>query len=272
VTAVREAALRAVHRGWRVFPVRERGKVPLVGWQDQATTEPDQVRAWWSGRWRDANVGAIVPLGVVVVDVDPRHGGDDTLDGLEAEHGSLPPTLTAVTGSGGWHLWFSHPDAGQLRQGADVLGRGIDTRCAGRGFVVLPPSIHSCGATYRWADGSGTVAPLPGWMAEQLGPRPAREVVPLPVARAGGGRYGRAALAAELVRLDRSVEGRRNDDLHLAAVRVGQLVGAGHLDVAEAASALVGSGMRLGLAEREVEATVLSGLRFGTSHPRGETA
>lgn len=265
-----ESALRAAGRGWAVFPVALRGKKPLIrGWQTDASTDPAQLRSWWSGGWRDANLGAVVPAGVVVVDVDPRHGGDATLEQLDAEHGSLPATLTAVTGSGGLHLWFAHDRVDELRQDDSVLGPGIDTRCAGRGFVVLPPSVHPCGGTYQWAKGARTPAPLPDWAAERLARPPRQLTMTLPAPTPAGGRYGAKALAGELDRLAQSTVGRRNHDLHLAAVRVGQLVAGGHIPVDDAAAGLVAAGRALGLDDDEVEATTRSGLSFGIDHPRG---
>jgi hypothetical protein len=39
--------------------------------------------------------------GLVVLDVDPRHGGDESIRNLK-----LPPTVEALTGGGGWHEYF----------------------------------------------------------------------------------------------------------------------------------------------------------------------
>jgi hypothetical protein len=266
-----DAARRAAGRGWRCFPCVERDKRPLVDWKDAATTDETQLRRWWSGPWRNANLACVVPPGVVVVDVDPRHRGDATLETLEAAEGNLPNTLTAVTGSGGLHLWFSCPEVDDLRQGAEVLGAGLDTRCATRGFVVLPPSVHPCGGGYLWAKGTRDVAPAPGWLVDRLRRPPRQTTMALP-ATAGPqrtSRYGTAAMGAELDRLANTAFGRRNHDLHLAACRVGQLVAAGHVQADEAAAALTSAGRRIGLDDSEVTATVRSGLRFGTDNPRG---
>lgn len=84
------------------------GKHPrLTGWQEHATREPEQIRAW-GRRWPHANIGgaAGAKSGRVVLDVDPRHGGDVSLELLEHEHGSLPETQEALTGSGGRHFYF----------------------------------------------------------------------------------------------------------------------------------------------------------------------
>jgi hypothetical protein len=39
-----------------------------------ATSDPDRVGRWWD-RWPQANIGARVPASLLVVDLDPRHGG-----------------------------------------------------------------------------------------------------------------------------------------------------------------------------------------------------
>ena len=36
-----------------------------------ATTDPVQIRVWWT-RWPRALIGAVIPSGVVVLDLDPR--------------------------------------------------------------------------------------------------------------------------------------------------------------------------------------------------------
>jgi hypothetical protein len=80
--------------------------------------------------------------------------------------------------------------------------------------------------------------------------------------------YSRRALEAELGRLAISPVGTRNRNLHLASVRLGQLVAAGQLGATEVVRSLVAVAERIGLPEREVEGTVRSGLRFGMENPR----
>jgi hypothetical protein len=269
------SALRAAGRGWRVFPVRRKSKRPLVNaWQDQASTDEHQLRQWWSGPWEDANIGCVVPDGVVVLDVDPRHRGDETLERLEAEHGVLPTTLLQHTGSGGVHDWFHVDDPDALRQGADVLGPGVDTRCAGRGFVIIAPSVHPCGGTYFWGRGTKRVADAPDWLVGRLRKPP--EVLALPevhVPLNGSDRpsdrlYGRQALNAEVARLRGATIGNRNQRLYSAALRMGQLVAAGALDLAEVTSALAQTARDVGLDDNEISGTLNSGLGFGLAHPR----
>jgi hypothetical protein len=163
-----EAALGYLRRGWSAIPIERRGKRPLVAWlefQDRAAT-PAEVEEWFA-RWPGANVGIVTGhvSGLVVLDVDPAHGGADSLARLEAAHGPLPVTVEALTGGGGRHLYFAHP-GGQVGNRVG-LHPGIDLRGDG-GCVVAPPSVHPSGRRYAWAAGrapdAARLALLPDWL------------------------------------------------------------------------------------------------------------
>jgi bifunctional DNA primase/polymerase-like protein/primase-like protein len=164
------AALSYVARGWYVFPLH--GKVPLTsnGLKD-ASTDESRVRDWWGHR-PDANVGIRTGAesGVVVLDVDPDHGGDDALAELERKHDQLPETIEALTGGGGRHIYFEHPGR-VIRNSAGKLADGLDIRGDG-GYVVAPPSLHQSGRRYEWEVSSHpdelALAPLPEWLLEAL--------------------------------------------------------------------------------------------------------
>jgi hypothetical protein len=201
---------------------------------------------------------------VVVLDVDPRHGGDAMLEQLEAKHGMLPRTLTAITGSGGQHLWFATEDPYALRQGADTLGRGLDTRCASRGFVVIPCSIHRCGAPYRWERGDKAIAAAPTWLIERLRRLPEQQTptsvaAPLGVPNLETVRYALAALRAEAAAVVGAKEGTRNDTLNRAAFRMRRFVDAGHLDVGLVTRTMTDAAQKSGLELTEALRTVASG-------------
>jgi hypothetical protein len=139
-----DAALELAAAGWRVFPLR--GKAPAIAKEAggngvlDATTDPATITAWWTGRYRRCNIGARVPDPLVVIDIDPRHGGHLTLAELEDEHGPLPETLTVLSGrgDGGRHLHYRRPH-GPLS--ASRLGAGIDVKTSA-GYCVVPPSTH----------------------------------------------------------------------------------------------------------------------------------
>jgi hypothetical protein len=89
------AALELTAQGWAPFPCKWRGehaKAPLTinGFHD-ASGDPDQICAWWT-RWPQAMIGAPVRESLLVIDLDPRHGGN--VAELESLTGPLPATLT----------------------------------------------------------------------------------------------------------------------------------------------------------------------------------
>src|SRR6516225_8484706 len=55
-----------------------------------ATIESGIIKLWWGLRVPEANLGVATDK-LVVVDVDPRHGGDESFRALEREH-EIPPT------------------------------------------------------------------------------------------------------------------------------------------------------------------------------------
>ena len=122
-----DAALDFAARGLPVFPLhypQTRNGVPACscgrpGCDDQAkhpffrlapnglknaTTDHQQVKEWWR-RYPRLNIGVTTGT-IIVLDVDPRHGGYESLAALETEHDVLPHTWTVRTGSDGRHLLF----------------------------------------------------------------------------------------------------------------------------------------------------------------------
>ena len=115
-----------------------------------ATRDRAAIESFWA-RWPDANIGIATgrASGIVVIDVDPRNGGLETFERLQAELGPLPTTPMAFTGGGGAHLIFNLP-AITVRKasagpGIDVLGDGC--------MMVAPPSCHVSGESYSWDEG-----------------------------------------------------------------------------------------------------------------------
>lgn len=137
-----------------------------------ASTDEATIRGWWE-RWPEANVG--IRTGkeskVVVIDLDRRHGGEESLKGLEERYGTLPETVSARTGGGGLHLFFAHP-GGTVKNKVQVAGLpGLDVRGDG-GYIVAPPSKHVSGTRYEWQAGRDpehrAPAPMPEWLSELL--------------------------------------------------------------------------------------------------------
>jgi hypothetical protein len=271
-----DAALAYARRGWPVFPLKSRAKVPLTehGFK-QATLDERDIRRWWT-KYPTANIGLRCGVEFDVVDIDGP-------EGLIAINGALPfaermeddETIdgpTCATGGGGWHVYVlpaSNNRAGFLPK-CDWRGDG--------GYVVAPPSIHPSGEAYRWLDGWGLreqrLRPVPAWLRALLDP-PA--VQPSPSLRqsvaSSGTSYGQRALEGEIVKVALAPEGQRNHQLNAAAFAVGQLIAGGAIeDAVSAVEMLHLAGLRAGLTEQECIATIRSGVDSGSRQPRSAPA
>ena len=106
---------------------------------------------------------------MIVIDTDPRHGGELALIGMAGPNGGMPDTLTCFSGrgDGGRHRYLLHP-GGQIT--SKKLPRGVDLKTHA-GYVVLPPSVHpDSGMPYRWVEPLTPIAACPTWLAELLRP------------------------------------------------------------------------------------------------------
>jgi hypothetical protein len=150
-----------VAAGWPVFPTRPDAdpcryppgkcecKAPLTrnGFKD-ATTDPEQVRAWWR-RWPDANVaiatGAPGP-DVLDVDVKPAGNGYAALKRLKRAGLLTGATRLVRTRSGGLHVYYT----GTGQRGGGLPRHHLDFKASG-GYVLAPPSrVH--GRPYQLLD------------------------------------------------------------------------------------------------------------------------
>ena len=147
----KEVAVEAALAGWRVHPCRHaaeqlpgggirKAKTPLLDhWNSEATDDPAEVEELWT-RWPQALVGICTGAGVVMLDfdTDPSKGTDAATAQaqLEAKVGAaLPATVTLTTARGGFHHYYTTPQAVATKQvGCGVAG--FDTRGEG-GYVVI---------------------------------------------------------------------------------------------------------------------------------------
>ena len=157
------------------------GKHPMTkhGVND-ASMDRDQIRAWWK-ETPDANIGIATgsEAGILVLDIDPRNNGKETLARLKKELGPLPDTVTALTGGGGRHLVFQHPPFPVRKDtSGKVFGPGIDVLSDGC-IMIAPPSVHASGKRYAWVKGKAyrnlEPASLPQpWLDRLRGDAPAQ--------------------------------------------------------------------------------------------------
>ena len=182
-------ALQYAALGWHVFPVwgardercrcnsfcKSVGKHP-VGFlvprgMEDATTDPVMIRRWWN-QMPDAGIAInLAPSGLVAIDIDPRNGGEFTIEAVEQQHGKLESDVVALTQGGGQHRIF------HLRADINVslpgkLGDGVDVKR--NGYIVVAPTQgqHS---KYIWEGSSDPLegaipSPLPDWIRDLSAP------------------------------------------------------------------------------------------------------
>jgi hypothetical protein len=132
------AALAWAARGFRVFPLEENGKLPIIpDWQNVATADPAQIREWWTdpliGSVRDYNIGTLCSAGIVV-DLDVKHG-EPAVRNFMSMDGDFD-TLTVRTPSGGYHCYYTGPP----RKTVAGIMPGVDIR-SWHGMVLAPGSV-----------------------------------------------------------------------------------------------------------------------------------
>ena len=173
-----DLAIQYAERGWRVIQSHivtrgvcscgdacpSPGKHPIEkNWPRLASADVDAIRrAWLAKSWPNVGIVAGQASDLLILDVDPRNGGDETLKGWLAIH-ALPRTPVVRTGGGGWHYYFKWVPG--LKNGP--IGPGVDLKVDG-GFVVAPPSRHPSGDLYSWENDTLAlpVAPAPEWLLE----------------------------------------------------------------------------------------------------------
>jgi hypothetical protein len=272
-----KAALGLAARGWSVFPLQPRRKVPSVhDWEAQATTDPAAIQRVWGRRgW---NIGvACGPSNLVVVDLDGAddHGVDGSLRHgrqalvlLAAAADQIVPSDTfSVLTPKGQHLYFEAPLGVEVRNTAGRLAQKVDTRARG-GYVVGAGSVVD-GQVYRVICDLPP-QPLPAWLIRLLVPSrtDGRERTFSGIRRSEiGDSYVAAAVRNESTNVANAPVGRRNHTLFVAAARLARFVTAGALSEADVRSALMLAADRhLGVQsfdDAEVIRTIESGLRRG---------
>lgn len=201
VNVLENAALKYAANSLNVFPVNEHTKAPYTtnGMKD-ATTDPTTITQWWR-QHPTALIGCRIPEDRVILDVDPRHGGDEVWAELE-RHAGIPLTAGRIhvsgRGDGGRHLWFLRPigklSARGLHEWAEKNGvgrpsgkrswtSGIDILHYGHRYTILPPSPHpDTGQPYTW-EIEGRPGQLPEPLAALIVATPAPISTPIRVVR-----------------------------------------------------------------------------------------
>lgn len=158
-----DGALYLLRRGFKVFPIQPNTKnKPIYGWQKWAeNSTEDMVRAY-AAKYETANWGVYCgPSELIVLDVDPKNGGDKSLKDILSKNAEFPKTLTVRTPSGGLHIYFK----GKARSSVSKIAKGLDTRGVG-GYVVAAGSRVD-GKIYEVIEPS-EVASAPKWLLTAL--------------------------------------------------------------------------------------------------------
>lgn len=250
------------------------------GWQ-HTEADPAVIDRWMPGYGLAAVMGHVV----AGVDVDPRHGGMESLAGLPT------PTVYGVasTPSDGWHglirtLGVGSRDA--VRPGIDVKDGRRDG--GGRGFLWISPTVKVSKVTgeirpYRWVrppdftgiegdtSGEALADVIRALRTPPATPRPARTPLPAVTGDARTRAYLKAAVHGEISRVLNAEPGTRNASLVRAAYSLGQLAAEGLVPADDVEAALITAAAHVGLPEREATATVKSGMTAGLSTPRSTT-
>lgn len=226
-------------------------------------------------RWQQANLGiAVEPSGIVIIDIDPRHGG---------RVGSLPlhpddyETPIANTGGGGLHLVFRAPISIKVSNSSRRLPPGIDVKA--KGYIVVPPSLHVSGKQYEWQPGKAPweIKPLPltadlMTMLVKRGETVTTQSPISPMQPDTDTSYStEAIIERELNLLAQTSEGGRNNALNRAAFLLGIEVAKGNLSSPEVEQMLTHTALSIGLGEAETRRTIRSGLTAGLSAVRVES-
>jgi hypothetical protein len=196
-------ALEYAKRGWHVFPCwwiqdnacacgdvscKSPGKHPIGALVPRghidASIAPQRVASWWR-QYPNAHIAVYLGAsGLVAIDIDPRNGGDLTIEQIEQQYGALTSEVEASTGGGGRHLVYSAPsDLGGL---PGKLGPGVDVKL--NGYIIVEPSGHVSGGRYAWEASSdplnGAVpSPLPDWLRGYSRPLERHEAAGVSVSR-----------------------------------------------------------------------------------------
>ncbi len=170
-----ESALELARRGFRVFPLRPRSKLPAIDkWPERATASQEKALDLFVETAERLhvdpdrlNVGIATGRGVVVIDLDVKenaNGVETWQDWDICDDGA--DTYQVRTPSGGLHLYFG--TAQSYRNSVRRIGAGVDVRGDG-GYVVAAGSELESG-DYRCM-ASVDLQALPAWAAARMEPQ-----------------------------------------------------------------------------------------------------
>jgi len=166
--------------GWKILPchginaqdvctcrgnhkdIKEKAKHPAIDkWNENSSSDVVDIEKWWHENEFYNPALHCSKSGIVVLDIDPRSGGDKSLEKLLVDLNiDIPTTVEALTGeysilghtSRGRHIYFKCDRGESFVGNLSNLGYpGIDIKF--HGYVMIPPSKHFSGVRYEWIEG-----------------------------------------------------------------------------------------------------------------------
>ncbi|KAF7598593.1 MAG: hypothetical protein CGU29_11855 [Candidatus Dactylopiibacterium carminicum] len=128
-----------VRAGYELIPLRSNSKAPRDKDWPRRTYDLAVVLA--EARARSGNLGVRLRPTDLVIDVDPRNGGDDSIAKLSANLGLDLGTFPHVATGGGGHHYYLRKPSDVATFGKLAAYPGIDFKTVG-GQVVAPGAVH----------------------------------------------------------------------------------------------------------------------------------
>lgn len=129
------------------------GKHPLrSNWQNQRLVDSATLDDVWRDVYKCNGLGFALDQDHIVLDVDPRNGGTESLIELQKDTGiDFIECCNAIvkTGGNGLHFYFKKAEAANLGWKLPEKYRGLDIKQFG-GFVISAGSAHVSGNIYDW--------------------------------------------------------------------------------------------------------------------------
>ena len=155
--------------GKNLTALKKGGKVPIIeGWQNTYLSEEEIDKYAAKGY----NLGWALDVDNVIIDVDPRNGGEEGWKKLIIDYPFLSDKATVLSASGGWHVYGSIGKLAEdvkLKKGLPKYP-GIDFLSKGRQVVVVSSETEK--GVYEWHEDnfcSGFIQfPIPEGLVEEL--------------------------------------------------------------------------------------------------------
>lgn len=166
-----DIALSYARQGFSVIPTKENNvKEPVFQHSNRKPLTEDEIQRYWA---INPNYGLALKMDKIFsIDIDtPKHAGTTKIDGFKSIEESipeewLPPTLTAITPSGGKHLYYMKTKDNFPNKSQAGILPGVDIQASINSISVVPPTIRSDGE-YKWEQ-TGIIAEPPKELIEFL--------------------------------------------------------------------------------------------------------